>query len=119
MRNIIIIIVTFIILMFILFYYPYLGVYENKITFEYDLKEENYFWKYEIDNDILKLNESSENKFTFLPKKSGKCNVTFEYVNKTNNESKYKIHYKFKVKNNKIYWLEGIGYGLLSFPNPY
>ena len=31
----------------------------------------------------------------------------------------YKIVYDLKVKGNKIYWVYGEGFGLLSYPNPY
>ena len=117
MRYIILFGITIILALFIMFYNPYLGIYKDQVTIEYDFKEENYTWKYDLSNDNLILKDSSENKWTFIPNKNGKITVNFYYTN--DHENLYEIMYEFKVKNNKIYWLKGEGKGLLSYPNPY
>ena len=117
MRYYIIFGITLILLLIILFYNPYLGVYKDKVTIEYDFDQEGYYWKYEIDNNNLILKEESENTWVFIPNKNGKTELKFYYTNGEDN--KYTIFYTFKVRKNKIFWLNGEGYGLLSYPNPY
>ena len=117
MRYFIIFGVTFILLLFILFYNPYLGVFKDSVTIEYDYHEEGYSWDYEIDKDCLKISSEEENKWVFIPNKNCTCNLLYRYNN--GEEVMYEIAYEFKVKGNKIYWLTGSGNGLLSYPNPY
>lgn len=117
MRYIIIFFVTIILSLFIMFYNPYLGVYKDNITISLDDSIEGYEWKYEMDNDNLTLLKKDNKTWKFNINKNGISNLYFTYSN--NEGIKYKIYYKFKIKNNKIYWLEGYGEGLLSYPNPY
>ena len=117
MRYIVIFGVTIIMVLIILFYNPYLGVYKDQITIEYSFDEEGYHWEYNIDNNNLILKESSENKWVFAPNGNGKTIVNYYYTN--GHDNKYEIYYEFKVSNNMIYWLKGEGLGLLSYPNPY
>ena len=109
-----------IILSLIIIFYPqqYLAKYDNEVNIEYNYNDENYNWNYDIDNDNLILKNNTENKWTFIPNKNGTSKITFKYTN-DKNETKYTIIYDFKVKNNKIYWTNGMGLGLQSFPNPY
>ena len=116
MRYFIIFGVTFVLLLFILFYNPYLGVYNDSVTIKYDFNDEGYSWDYTIYNDNLILKDSDANSWTFIPNKNGVCKLIFKYTSEEN--SKYTIEYKFKIKGNKIYWLDGVGYGLLDYPNP-
>ena len=116
MRYCIIFGITFILALIIIFYNPYLAVYKDSITIYYDNYEEGYLWNYSIDNDNLKLIESSNNKWVFKPNKNGKVKLTYYY--KSDNENKYTIYYEFKVKGNKIFWTKGEAKGLLSYPNP-
>ena len=116
MRYYIIFGVTFILLLIILFYNPYLGIYKDSISIEYNYDNEGYSWNYSSDNDCLSLKENSDNKWIFVPNKDGKTKLIFKYSSKDN--VKYKIEYLFRIKGNKIYWLDGTGYGLLDFPNP-
>lgn len=117
MRYIIIFGITTIILLFILFYNPYLGVYKDYINISFDNNIDNYEWNYEIDNDNIELVESDDQSWKFKANKDGISNLYYTYSDSKN--IKYKIYYKLKVKNNKIYWLEGYGEGLLSYPNPF
>ena len=116
MRYIIIFGITFIIALFILFYNPYLGVYKDTITISLDDEIENYDWNYTIDNESLKLFKSVSNEWTFKVNHDGTTNLIFAYSYQDN--TKYEIYYKLKVSGSKIYWLEGYGKGLLSYPNP-
>ena len=118
MRFVIIFGVTLILSLLILFYNPYLGVYKNTITIDYsDISDGSFSWSFIKNNDCIELYNESENKWVFVPKNNGKSTLTFYYQNQS--DVKYKIIYDFKIKNNKIYWLNGEGYGLLSYPNPY
>ena len=117
MRYVLIFSITLILLLLILFYNPYLGVYKDYINISLDDNIENYDWKYEIDNDNIELVESNDQLWKFKTNKNGITNLYFIYSN--NDDVKYKIYYKLKIKNNKIYWLEGYGEGLLSYPNPF
>ncbi len=116
MRYIIIFSITFILCMFIIFYNPYLGVYDKSITIYLDDELENYDWNYKIDNDNLELSSFDTNNWTFTVNKNGISNLYFTYSDQDN--IKYEIYYKLRVRNNKIYWLEGYGKGLLEYPNP-
>ena len=116
MRYIVIFTVTFILALFIIFYNPYLGVYNDTITIELDDQIEGYEWNYESDSDSLVLVESSNSSWKYIINKDGITNLVFKYSNQ--DDTKYEIYYKLKVKKNKIYWLEGYGKGLLSYPNP-
>ena len=116
MRYFIIFGITFILAAFIIFYKPYLAVYEDSITIEYNYNEENYKWSYKINNDNLSLVDQGENKWVFTPNKNGKTNIVFEYSN--GEKTLYTIDYEFKIKNNKIFWTKGSAKGLLSYPNP-
>ena len=118
MRYIFIFATTIIIALLILFYpQKYLSKYEDEINIEYDYKDEGYKWNYEINNDNIILKENNNDKWTFIPNKNGKTTITFSYSK--DDDVKYKIIYDLKIKGNKIYWLNGEGYGLLSYPNPY
>ena len=118
MRYILIFGTTLIITLLILFYpSKYLAKYENELNIEYDYKDEGYEWNYEINNDNIILKENNNDKWTFIPNKDGKSTITFTYSKEDN--VKYKIIYDLKIKGNKIYWINGMGYGLLSYPNPY
>ena len=110
--------ITLFLTLFIIFYKPDLGVYKDKVTIEYSFKEEGYKWSYEIDGNALKLNNESLNKWTFKVNKNGPSNITFKYTNEEGNEL-YRIEYKFKVFGKRIFWKEGIGHGLIDYPNPY
>ncbi len=117
MRYFILFFITIVLTLFIMFYNPYLGVYKDKLTIEYDFNEEGYSWNYTVDNDNIELIESSDSKWVFVPKKNGKTKLVFNYSN--NDINKYSIYYIFKVRGNKIFWLEGEGTGLMDYPNPY
>lgn len=116
MRYIVIFLITAVLCLFIMFYNPYLGVYNDTITINLDDEVENYDWNYVIDNDHLKLINYGDNVWTFKAESNGVSNLYFTYS--YNDNKKYEIYYKLKVKNNKIYWIEGYGEGLLSYPNP-
>ena len=116
MRYILMFGITFIIALFIIFYNPYLGVYKDTITITLDDELEEYEWNYSIDHDSLKLIKSDNNEWVFKSNNDGITNITFVY--KDQETIKYEIYYKLKVSGNKIYWLEGYGKGLLSYPNP-
>ena len=117
MRYFIIFLITFILLLLILFYNPYLGVYKDYINISLEDSIENYDWSFETDNDNIKLVDSTDHSWKFKINKNGITNLNFIYSD--SNNIKYQIFYKLKIKNNKIYWLEGYGKGLLSYPNPY
>lgn len=117
MRYYIIFGITIVLLLFILFYNPYLGVYSDSITIKYDFNEENYYWEYNIDNDNLILDSNGDNYWKFIPNQNG--NTKLEFIYKNDQDIKYRIIYSFKIRKNKIYWIDGEGYGLLDFPNPY
>lgn len=117
MRYFIIFFITFILCLLILFYNPYLGVYKDNMTIYLEDNVENFSWSYELNNDNIMLYNKDNNNWTFVPNKNGVTDLFFTYTNK--DSVKYKIYYKLKIKNNKIYWLEGYGEGLLSYPNPY
>ncbi len=117
MRYIIIFSVTIILSLFIIFYNPYLGVYKDSVTINLNNDLDNYSWNYTIDNDNLKLVSSDDSNWKFIPQRDGETNLLFSYSN--NDDIKYEIYYKFKIKNKTIYWLEGYCNGLLSYPNPY
>ena len=116
MRYILIFGITLILALFIIFYNPYLGVYKDTITINLDDEVENYDWTFKLDNDSLVLSESNNNEWIFKPNKDGITNLYFTYSDQQN--TKYEIYYKIKVSGSKIYWLEGYGKGLLSYPNP-
>ncbi len=118
MRYILIFGVTIILTLLILFYpQKYLAKYENEINIEYDFKDEGYNWNYDINNDNIVLKENNGDKWTFIPNKNGTSTITFTYSKDDN--IKYKITYDLKIKGKKIYWLNGEGSGLFSYPNPY
>lgn len=108
--------VTAVISLFLIFYNPYLGVYEDRITIEYDTNEEGYSWEYKKVGSSLKEESISDNKWTFKVNKKGVTELWFTYNNDV--ETKYSIYYKFKVRGKKILWIEGYGEGLIDYPNP-
>ena len=116
MRYILIFSITAILALFIMFYNPYLGVYNDSITISFDDLLDDYSWNYDIDNDSLELLSNSNNEWIFKASKNGTSNLFFRYMN--DEDIKYEIYYKLKIKDNKIYWLEGYGKGLLDYPNP-
>ena len=117
MRYYIIFGVTLVLVLIILFFNPFLGVFKNQITIEYNYNDEGYSWEYTIDGESLKISEESDNKWVFKVNKNGLTSINYSYKNEDN--IKYQINYKFRVFNNKIYWIKGSGKGLLDFPNPY
>lgn len=122
MRYYVIFGITAIILALILFYNPnskYLGVYENIVNIEYDYNDKGYNWIYEDNNDNLLIDKINDNKWTLKVNKDGEYEINFYYTDSTKEKYKYKIYYKFIVKNDKIYWLNGEAKGLLDYPNPY
>ena len=117
MRYFIIFIITIILAIFIAFYKPYLYVYNNSVTIEYDYNDIDYSWVYSVDNNNLNIEKVNKNKWILTPKSNGKTLISFKYTN--NDNIKYIIDYVFDIKGNKIYWVSGEAKGLLNFPNPY
>ena len=117
MRYFVIFLVTLVLALIILFYNPFLGVYKNNVTIEYDFNEEGYSWSYDIKGDSLKIKEEEKNKYTFDINKNGVTEITFYYKN--DDSTKYDIYYKFRVLGKRIFWVDGVGHGLLNYPNPY
>ena len=123
-------IITLILSLLIIFYKPndkYLGVFENKITIENDIEKDDYEWTYEINNNNLVLDSEGKSKlssknikrfWTFVPIKDGETTISF-YYSKQDEEYTTKITYKFKIKKNKIIWIEGEATGTYDFPNPF
>lgn len=113
--------ITLILVLIILFYNPnakYLGIYKNSFTIKYDFNDDGYKWQYDIDPNMFNIEINNDGSWTFNPLNSGISDIIFYYKNDAG-DIKYKIYYKFEIKNNKIYWIEGYGDGLLSYPNPY
>lgn len=111
-------------LIYILFIFKpkYLYKYKDQFTIKYEIPDKgDYSWSYEIDNDVLKVSNEENLKWTFKPTKDGKSTITFYYKkpDDTEDKYKYKIVYDFEIKGNKIFWLTGMGYGIVNFPNPY
>ena len=123
MRYYIIFGITIVLALLIMFYNPnskkYLGIYKEDLTIEYNIIEDGYVWNYLSNSDIVSIEKISDTKWIVKPLKDGIVNVSFEFNNLETNERKYQIDYEFKIKNNKIYWTSGTGYGLLDYPNPY
>ena len=117
MRYYIIFGITIVLVLIILFFNPFLGVYNKKVTIEYSFNEEGYSWNYEIDGESLVLDQMDNDKWTFKTNKNGVSNIKFIYSDGENN--KYEIYYKFRVFGKKILWIDGYGKGLLDYPNPY
>ena len=100
---------TAIICLYILFFSPltkYLSIFNDSMTIEYDMENEN-----------IKLKEYDDNKQIFVPNKNGKTVLTFYYKNE--DDVLYEITYGLKIRGNKIIWINGEGKGLTSYPNPY
>ena len=119
MRYIIIFGVTLIISILIIVYpRNYLKIYKDSVTIDYTTikNADEGSWEYELSNDNLQLDKESNKVWKFTPNKNGEVKLIYKYL--IGEESKYKIEYKFKVKNNKIYWLDGKGTGMFDFPNP-
>ena len=104
MRYFIIFSITFILLLLILFYNPYLGVYKDYINISLEDSIENYDWSFETDNDNIKLVDSTDHSWKFKINKNGITNLNFIYSD--SNNIKYQIFYKLKFKHNKIYSLK-------------
>ena len=117
MRYFIIFGITIVLVLIILFYNPFLGVYKNTITIEYNYNDEGYTWNYDLEGDSLVLKEENDNKWVFKVNKNGITNITFVYSNE--GDIKYEINYKLRVVGKHILWLDGLGKGLLEYPNPY
>ena len=117
MRYIIIFGVTLLLALVIIYYNPYLGVYNDQMTIEYSYSEDGYTWKYELDNNNINIDTVNENKWIIKPNKNGVSNIVYRYLNE--DDVMYEIHYELKIKGNKIYWKSGYGIGLLTYPNPY
>lgn len=116
--------ITLLGLIYILFIFKpkYLYKYKDQFTIKYEIPDKgDYAWSYEIDNDVLKVSNEENLKWTFKPTKDGKSTITFYYKkpDDTEDKYKYKIVYDFEIKGNKIFWLTGMGYGIVNFPNPY
>ena len=123
--------ITFVLLLFILFYDndKYLGVYEKSMTIYYDtVITEGYEWVYSVDVDgIIELSninikdnddDTLRNEWVFLPLSNGNVRLVFEYKNDSE-DVLYKIFYDLQVKDDKIYWIYGEGIGMMYYPNPY
>ena len=107
MRYIIIFGITLIISLLLVFYpRDYLMKYKDEININYNEIASDNLWTYEISNENLKLKSNVNNLWTFTSNKNGKVTLTF-YYDKNENNYKYKIVYKFKIKNNIITWLDG------------
>ncbi len=120
MRYYIIFGATLIIAMILLFYpKKYMKVYNNKVIIDFSTIEntEDELWNYDLDNDCLILDNNTSKKWVFTINNDGITNITF-YYDRRNDNQKYKIEYRFKVKENKIYWIYGNGEGMFDFPNP-
>ena len=121
MRNLIIIVTTLIICIYLIFFDPfkkYLGIYKNKMFIEHAIVEDGYHWECFSDG-ILDLEKISENKWSFNADKNGYDNIMFNFVNNETGDIKYNINYKFKIRFNNIFWTAGEATGLLDFSNPY
>ena len=116
MRYFVIFGFTLVLVLIILFYNPFLGIYKNNITIEYNYDVEGYKWEYKAKANKLKLISSTENKWVFEPIKNGIEEIDFNYTN--NDQVKYHIYYKFFILGNKIFWIDGYGDGLMDYPNP-
>lgn len=116
MRYIIMFIITGILVLFILLYNPYLGIYDKTVTISFDEDLDGYKWEYDLLGDSLELEKEDNDSWTFKARSNGITTLDYKYVN--NNDVKYEIHYKFKIKGNKIYWIEGYANGLHEFSNP-
>ena len=120
MRYFIIFGITILLSLIILFYpRNYLLKFKDSITIDYTSMGKEELWSYEQNNDNLKLLNSSKNIWKFIPVKDGKTTLTYYYDRKDGNSYKYKIVYELVIKNNKIIWKSGSGFGLLEYPNPY
>ncbi len=111
--------ITLVISLFIMFYDPYkdsLKVYKDTMTIELFIEEDGYNWEYEMDNNILNVNEKGDS-WIFSPLKDGTTTLTFYFKN--SEDVKYTIEYVLNVKGNKIIWTSGKAKGLLDYPNPY
>lgn len=116
----IIMILTSLFIGFIIIVFPgkYLATYKDVVTIKYDYDDEGYFYKMENDNENLKL-VSEVGGFTFKANHDGETNIVIYYLNSDDtSDYKYKFVYKFRVEEDKIYWLEGEGYGVVGYPNP-
>ena len=109
--------ITLVLVLIILFYNPFLGIYKDQITIEHNYNEEGYTWNYDIKGSSLKLSSEEDNKWVFKANENGVTELTFVYSKEE--DKKYEIYYKFRVIGNKIFWLTGEGKGLLNFDNPY
>lgn len=111
---------TAVILLYLLFYprTTYLNKYDNSITVDYSNfnLENNCDWKYNLDNENIKLLKSDDNKWVFGANNNGKSKLIFKC---NNDKINYEIIYVLKVKKDKIYWVSGDAKGLLDFPNLY
>lgn len=111
---------TLIIIILIFYFNPKcLGKYENEAFIDLESIDENYKWKYELDNNNISIIPYEKNKWKIIPKKNGNVQIIFYYTDSNINNYKYKIRYNLKIRNKKIYWIDGQGYGLLDFPNIY
>ena len=124
LRFYIIIGITILGLIYIFFIFKpkYLYKYTDQFTIKYEIENtDEYSWSYEINNDILKVKNTDSLQWTFKPNGDGFSTVTFYYKKPedTIENAKYKIVYDFEIKGNKIFWLTGMGYGIVNFPNPY
>lgn len=118
LEIIMILISLFIGFVIIVFPHKYLATYKDVVTIKYDYDDEGYFYKVESDNENLKL-VSEIGGLTFKAEHDGETNITIYYLNSDDTSNyKYKFVYKFKVKENNIYWLKGEGYGVIGYPNP-
>lgn len=100
------------------------------VTISMDAEEDSgYKWVYSVNkkniikekNSSVEVLESSNTEglinsvyhFTFSGNNDGEVLVTFEYINSTDNDTKYKIIYKLKVVDEKIIVEESSG----NFPS--
>ena len=109
--------ITLLLCLVILFYTPYLGIYKNNVSIKFDLQEEGYTWKYNIEGNSLKFDKEENNMYTFKTNGVGTTKITFTHSN--NDDTKYEVYYKFYVIAGHIFWKESIGSGFVDYPNPF
>ena len=84
MRYIIIFVITLILSLFIIYYRPYLGKYDDQMTIEYNFYDDGYSWKYDLNNDNVIIDKIEDSKWVIKPNKNGKSNIVFTYYSDNN-----------------------------------
>ena len=117
MRYFIIFGITAILVLIILFYNPFLGTYNNDLTFDFSKNKDECKWNYIVDGDSFKIDKDTKNIFKFKANKNGKSSIIFTCGDAE--EVIHEVKYDFKVFAKQIFWLESNGTGLYNYPNPY